>query len=267
MTSYVHGYSEREMQRLRDQSQGLEELLHTGTIYPAGAEVLEAGCGVGAQTVILGRRSPKARFSCVDISAASLEQAASRARQAGLENVRFQQADLMCLPFADNTFDHVFVCFVLEHLSEPMRALRELHRVLKAGGTITAIEGDHGSCYFHPEVPESLRAWRCLIDAQARLHGDSLIGRRLYPLLRDAGLAEVHVSPRMVYTDDSRPEMVEAFVRRIIIPMVEGVERQAIEQGMMTPEQWRRGIDGLHETASACGTFCYTFFKGIAAKA
>ncbi len=263
MMDYVHGYSEREMQRLRDQSAGLEDLLHADTTYPAGTSVLEAGCGVGAQTVILGRRSPEARFTCIDISAESLREAARRASQAGLRNVRLQQADLMCLPFQDDTFDHVFVCFVLEHLPDPAGALRELRRVLRCGGSITAIEGDHGSCYFHPQVPEALRAWRCLIDVQAGLRGDSLIGRRVYPLLRDAGFADVHVSPRMVYTDDSRPDMVEAFVRKIIIPMVEGVERQALASGMMSRTDWDRGIRGLHETASADGTFCYTFFKGV----
>ncbi len=82
-------------------------------------------------------------------------------------------------------------------------------------------------------------------------------------MLRDAGFAGVHVSPRMVYTDDSRQPMVEAFVRKIIIPMVEGVEQKAIESGWMGPAAWRSGIEGLHQTASQAGTFCYTFFKGL----
>lgn len=266
MADYVHGYSDREMQRLRDQSCGLEELLHTGTTYATGAHVLEAGCGVGAQTVILGRRSPDARLTCVDISTASLAQAKQRAQDAHLDNVSFQQADLMRLPFRDDAFDHVFVCFVLEHLPDPLGALRELKRVLRPGGTITAIEGDHGSCYFHPERPEAVRAWRCLIDAQAKLKGDSLIGRRLYPLLRGAGFDQVHVRPRMVYADDSCPEMVEAFVRKIIIPMVEGVQSKALEWGWMTGQDWDEGIRSLHETASRDGTFCYTFFKGLGTK-
>jgi ubiquinone/menaquinone biosynthesis C-methylase UbiE len=155
---YVHGYSEREMQRLCDQSAGLADLLHGDTTYPAGATVLEAGCGVGAQTVILGRRNPETRFTCVDISAESLREAARRASQAGLKNVRFQRADLMRLPFRDDTFDHVFVCFVLEHLPDPAGALRELRRVLRCGGSITAIEGDHGS--FPWSRASSGKRWR-----------------------------------------------------------------------------------------------------------
>lgn len=63
---YVHGYDAREGDRLRDQAGTLADLLHHDTVYPAGSAVLEAGCGVGAQTVELARRSPDARFTSID---------------------------------------------------------------------------------------------------------------------------------------------------------------------------------------------------------
>ncbi|HEY3283470.1 MAG TPA: methyltransferase domain-containing protein [Armatimonadota bacterium] len=266
MADYVHGYSDREAQRLCDQAQGLAELLHHDTRYPSGSLVLEAGCGVGAQTVLLARNSPRARFTSIDLSADSLAQAERRCRQEGLTNVAFQRADLFDLPFPDNHFDFIFLCFVLEHLTRPAEALRALMRVLKPGGTLTSIEGDHGSCYFAPETPESLTAWRALVSAQARLGGDSLIGRRLYPLLRQAGFPSPRVSPRMVYSDNSRPVLEESFVRLTIIPMVEGVRDLALEMKLATPESWEQGIQDLHRTASPEGTFCYCFFKGVAEK-
>lgn len=266
MTDYVHGYSAREMERLGDQAQGLSDLLHHDTAYPQGARVLEAGCGVGAQTLILAARSPGARFTSVDISEESLAVAQARVAAAGHRNVEFEQADVMALRFPTAGFDHVFVCFLLEHLPDPRGALRELLRVLKPGGTMTVIEGDHGSCTFWPETPEALRAWRCLIEVQAALGGDSLIGRRLYPLLVAAGLAEVRVSPRMVYADAGRPGMQEAFVRKIIIPMVEGVEQAAREMGLMSEAAWEKGLRDLHVTGHERGAFCYTFFKGTGRK-
>jgi methylase of polypeptide subunit release factors len=64
---YVHGYSSRESERLADQAETLTELLHHDTHYPAGCRVLEAGCGIGAQTVILARNSPEAQITSVDI--------------------------------------------------------------------------------------------------------------------------------------------------------------------------------------------------------
>jgi SAM-dependent methyltransferase len=266
MHDYVHGYSSREAVRLQDQADGLSELLHEDTLYPPGSEVLEAGCGVGAQSVILGSRSPGARFTSVDISRESLAEAARRLKQASVTNVRLEAADVMDLPFPADTFDHVFVCFLLEHLPEPGRALAALRRVLRPGGTLTVIEGDHGSCYFHPETPEAVKAWRCLIDSQAAARGNSLIGRQVYPLVRDAGFSHVRVSPRMVYTDAGRPKMVEAFVRRIIIPMVEGVRDRAIADGRIDAATWEKGIRDLHATASPAGTFCYTFFKAVGVK-
>ena len=71
---YVHGYHARENERLQDQAGTLVDLLHADTAYPSGSRVLEAGCGVGAQTVTLARRSPQARFTSVDISADALAQ-------------------------------------------------------------------------------------------------------------------------------------------------------------------------------------------------
>ena len=266
-TDYVHGYSEREAERLRDQAATVRELLHHDTRYPAGSEVLEAGCGVGAQTITLARNSPEARFLSVDVSPASLEQAQAMARRAGLANVRFQQADIFHLPFQDERFDHVFVCYLLEHLADPLGALIALSRVLKKGGTITVIEGDHGSCYFHPETREAVRAWNCLIEVQAALGGNSLIGRQLYPLLAQAGFGEVSVSPRMVYCDLSRPEYRDGFAGKTIAPMVEGVERQALEMGLMDPVSWRKGIEDLYRIAECPeGVFNYTFFKATAVK-
>ena len=260
---YVHGYSEREQERLLDQASTLTELLHWDTGYPAGSAVLEVGCGVGAQTVTLARNSPEARFTCIDVSAESLEAARARASAASLRNVAFEQADVFDLPFPEASFDHVFVCFVLEHLSRPREALSILLSRLRPGGTLTAIEGDHGSTFFHPDDADARRAIDCLVELQARAGGDALIGRRLYPLLVEAGLREVRVSPRMVYVDSSRPRWVEGFTKNTFAAMVEGVREQALAAGLVDAEAWRRGIAGLRRAAEADGVFCYTFFKGV----
>jgi SAM-dependent methyltransferase len=181
--------------------------------------------------------------------------------------VTFEQADIFALPFAPASFDHVFVCFVLEHLAEPAAALRRLHAVLKPGGTITVIEGDHGSAYYHPRSDAAQRAIQCLVELQARARGDALIGRALYPLLVNAGYTGVQVSPRMVYVDASRPALVEGFTRNTFTAMIEGVRQPAIEAGLMSAADFDRGIADLHRTAGEDGVFCYTFFKARAVTA
>ena len=201
---YVHGYDPRESARLQDQASTLVELLHHDTSYPPGSRVLEAGCGVGAQTITLARNSPNARISSIDISMRSLEEARKTIEKEGFTNVTFHQGDIFNLSFSPGTFDHIFLCFVLEHLSRPVEALRSLGKLLKPGGTLTAIEGDHGSAYFHPNCEASRKAIQCQVELQRRAGGNANIGRELYPLLRSAGYGAVRVSPRMVYVDASR---------------------------------------------------------------
>jgi SAM-dependent methyltransferase len=261
---YVHGYSGREARRLIDQASSLAELLHWDTVFPANSDVLEAGCGVGAQTTTIARNSPQTRFLSIDLSADSLAAARERTTGAGVTNVAFLQADIRNPPFKEQSFDHVFVCFVLEHLRDPVGALVHLKRLLKPGGSMTAIEGDHGSAYFHPDSAYARRAIQCLIDLQAGMGGDALIGRRLYPLMAEAGLREITVSPRIVYVDTSRPQLVDGFTRNTFNAMVEGVRDDAIARGLIDPDSWDRGIRDLRRTTEQDGVFCYTFFKAIA---
>lgn len=262
---YVHGYTEREMTRLNDQSRTLTDLLHHDTRYPPGSRVLEMGCGVGAQTVFLARNSPAAEITSVDISPDSVAAARAAAEREGITNVTFQVANIFDLPFAPGSFDHVFICFVLEHLPRPERALDIALGMLRPGGSLTVIEGDHGSTFFYPLNPLSQRAIDCLVELQSRSGGDALIGRRLFPLLTAAGLQEVRVSPRMVYVDPSRPELEEGFTRNTFAAMVEGVRDRVLACSMMTEAEFEEGIRGLRETTGT-GTFAYTFFKGTGIK-
>ena len=264
--AYVHGYHPRENERLQDQAGTLVELLHSDTSYPPGSVVLEAGCGVGAQTFALAQRSPDARFTSVDLSADSLAEAKRKTEAAGITNVQFQQADIFALPYAPESFDHVFVCFVLEHLSRPVEALVILNRLLRPGGTMTVIEGDHGSTYFHPDSRAAHQAIECLVELQRSAGGNALIGRQLYPLMIEAGLEAVRVSPQMVYVDSSKPALVEGFTKKTFTAMIEGVRQSAIEAGITNPEAFDAGVRDLHRTAEADGVLCYTFFKGVGEK-
>lgn len=260
--NYVHGYDPRESIRLQDQAGALSDLLHCDTSYPDDSRVLEAGCGVGAQTVTLARKSPGARIVSVDISGESLNAARAVAEKAGLTNVEFLKADIFSLPFDHESFDHVFVCFVLEHLPRPDQALVALKGLLRPGGTFTAIEGDHGSTFFYPESETAQEAIRSLVELQRTAGGNANIGRELYPLLTEAGFESVHVSPRMVYVDWSRPELVEGFTKKTFAAMIEGVREAVVEVGLMEPGDFDAGVRGLYRAAEPDGVFCYTFFKG-----
>ena len=265
--AYVHGYGEREAQRLMDQAESVSDLIHHDTEFPPDSRILEVACGVGAQTVAMAQRLPACRFVSFDKIPQSVGLAAERVRTAGLQEVHLLTADLFEAPFKPESFDVLFVSYLLEHLPDPLAALISLKTLLRPGGTLLVVEGDHGSCYFHPDTPEAIRAWKCLIEVQAGLGCDSEIGRRLHPLLQSAGFENVRVSPRMVYADKSRPLMQRQFVLQTIVPMVEGIRTEALAKSLMPPIEWEKGVSDLRETGlSSKGTFCYTFFKASAKK-
>ena len=259
--AYVHGYNWRESIRLQDQASTLAGLLHSDSSFPSGSRVLEAGCGVGSQTSMLARNSKGAEIIAIDVSEASLAEGRKKMDSEGITNVTFKQADIFNLPFETASFDHVFVCFVLEHLANPVDALKCLKNIIKPGGTITVIEGDHGSVYFHPENDDARRAINSQIALQARAGGNALIGRELYPLLTKAGFTNCRVSPRMVYVDSSRPHFVEGFTKNTFTAMIEGVREKAVAAGLMDRKSFEKGIRDLYRTTEPDGVFCYTFFK------
>jgi ubiquinone/menaquinone biosynthesis C-methylase UbiE len=263
---YVHGYDPRENIRLQDQASTLVGLLHSDTIYPAGSKILEAGCGVGAQTITLAHNNPDAHFTSIDISESSVVAAKKKIQDAGYKNVTFQQGDIFNLPFEPQFFDHLFICFVLEHLAQPVEAIRCLKNLLKIGGTITVIEGDHGSAYFYPDSETAHKAIQCQVELQKRSGGNANIGRELYPLLRAAGFRSIHVSPRMVYVDSSKSQLVEGFIKNTFTAMIEGVRESSIESGLIDEKTFDAGIKALYRTTEGDGVFCYTFFKAVTTK-
>ncbi|GIT74723.1 MAG: methyltransferase [Candidatus Neomarinimicrobiota bacterium] len=267
MNKYVHGYSDYEANRLHDQADSLADLLHYDSVWEKGSVILEAGCGIGAQTKIIAPKNKNSKFISIDISSESLDQARNIADSNSIDNVAFQQADIFELPFGDEYFDHIFLSFVLEHIPNPIQALSKLKRVLKTKGTITIKkEGDHGSTYFHPDSEAANKAIQCQVELQKQNGGDANIGRKLYPLLNQSSFKEIKVSPRQVYVDDSNPKWVEGFTKNTFTAMINGVSKEAVSKNLIGKKEFEKGIKDLNRTAEGGGTFCYTFFKGIGTK-
>lgn len=266
MQEYIHGYTAKEAARLTDQANALDNLLHHDSVWSDGSLILEAGCGVGAQTKIIAQKNIDSQFISIDISSKSIKQAEELTNSLGITNVKYKKADIFNLPFKKNHFDHIFVCFVLEHLVNPINALVELKRVVKPGGTIMVIEGDHGSAYFYPESRDADKAIQCQVELQKQNGGDANIGRKLYPLLCKSGFDKVSISPRMVYVDDSRPNLVEGFTKNTFTAMIEGIADTAVSKKLISRKQMNNGIKDLYTAAEGDGTFCYTFFKGTGIK-
>lgn len=159
-----------------------------------GMQVLDVGCGPGSITLGLAELVAPGRVVGIDLQPSQIEQARGLARMRGVTNVCFELADVYHLPFADGVFDAAFAHGVLMHLGEPVRALQELRRVLRAGGVLGLRDPDLGAVLHAPITP-LLEQWLQL-RVRARQHngGDAFVGRHHRRLLLQAGFVAAEAS-------------------------------------------------------------------------
>ena len=261
---YVHGYSQKEAQRLNDQATSVSDYLHYDSIWEDGSRILEIGCGVGAQTEIIALKNPKVQIVAIDISKKSIEIAKSKITRLGIKNTEFKIQDIRELKKEEiGLYDHVFICFVLEHMSNPDEILKLVKTMIKPGGTITVIEGDHGSTLFYPDNEFVKKIIDSQVELQKKRGGNANIGRELFPLLSKSGYKNIEVSPRQIYVDKSKPELVEGFIKNTFTAMIQGMSAEIISEGILSVQEFERGIDGLNRTTRKDGVFSYTFFKAV----
>ena len=160
-----------------------------------GIAVLDVGCGPGTITADLAALVSPGRIVAVDSAPAVLEQAAAFAAEAGVaDRIEFAVADVNALDFPDGTFDVVHAHQVLQHLADPVKALREMRRVCKPGGIVAARDGDYSGFVWYPELAE-LDTWLQLYVDLARANGgEPDAGRRLLAWAHEAGFEDVTAS-------------------------------------------------------------------------
>jgi ubiquinone/menaquinone biosynthesis C-methylase UbiE len=195
MASYVHGYGTPEQERLVQQAEHWRQgLIRDGTELEPGTRLLEVGCGVGAVLAVLGQEFPGVRLTGVDIESRQLEFARGHLERSSVD-ATLVQADALALPFGDESFDHVWMMWFLEHVADPPAVLREARRVLVPGGAITAIEVDYSTARAEPSTPAIEALFRAMVQGMAA-SGWSDAGTQLPEWLRDAGLREVDEGER-----------------------------------------------------------------------
>lgn len=194
-TGYVHGYGTPEQERLVEQAEHWRHrLIRDGTHLAPGTRLLEVGCGVGAVLAVLGQEFPGLRLVGVDIEPKQLDFARGHLERAGVE-ATLVEADALALPFADESFDHVWMMWFLEHVANPVAVLREARRVLVPGGAITAIEVDYATCRAEPSTPAIEALLRAMVRGMAA-SGWSDAGTRLPGWLREVGFQHVEDGER-----------------------------------------------------------------------
>ncbi len=159
-----------------------------------GMRLLDGGCGPGTMTIDLAEIVAPAEVVGIDIEPSQIELARTTAAERGVSNVRYEVADLYSLPFPDESFDAVLLHGVLEHLSDPVRGLREVLRVLKRGGVLGARHADFGGFLLEPTSPP-LDQFVPLFERLMLHNGaDPHAGRHQLRWLTEAGFTRIKMS-------------------------------------------------------------------------
>ncbi|MEU0630964.1 methyltransferase domain-containing protein [Streptomyces sp. NPDC005989] len=187
---YTHGHHESVLRSHRWRTAANSAAYLTDELRP-GLAVLDVGCGPGTITADLASLVAPGRVTAVDTTEEILSQAAGVAAERGLDNVEFAVADVHALDFPDDSFDVVHAHQVLQHVGDPVRALREMRRVCRPGGIVAARDSDYAAMAWYPEVP-GLDDWLDLYRRVARANGgEPDAGRRLLSWARRAGFTDI----------------------------------------------------------------------------
>ncbi|WP_328967725.1 methyltransferase domain-containing protein [Streptomyces sp. NBC_00239] len=187
---YTHGHHESVLRSHRWRTAANSAAYLLGELRP-GMALLDIGCGPGTITADLAELVAPGPVTAVDHAEGVLGQARAHAAERGLDTVEFRVADVHALDFPDDSFDVVHAHQVLQHVGDPVRALREMRRVCRPGGIVAARDADYAAMTWYPASP-GLERWQRLYDAVARANGgEPDAGRRLRAWAREAGFTDI----------------------------------------------------------------------------
>jgi SAM-dependent methyltransferase len=263
--TYIHGTEPSEQERLA----GLNRMTNAAFIQflkvASGSRVLEVGSGLGILAAEVAAAAPHVDVVGVEISeaqiAAALRQGSGQAREA---RVTFKRGDAHHLDFPDASFDLVYARYLLEHVDDPQRVLREMRRVAKPGGRVAVCENDISLLRYDPPCPAFERAWDVFARFQATLGGDGYIGRRLYRLFRTAGFTDVELSVQPELHWHGSPGFV-AWVHNII-GNLESARNGMVSAGVISTRELDAAVEELERLKTdsmGSGVFVWNRAMGI----
>lgn len=263
---YLHGYSPVEQERLRRQAEFAEHTVYRNVDLSEVSHLLEVGCGVGAQTSILLRRFPKIKITGIDLNEQQLAAAQNSLEQLPLAKGRYsiQKMDAQNMDFTAHTFDGAFLCWILEHVPDPLQILNEVRRVLRPGGVVYITEVINSSFFLDPYSPNLWKYWMAFNDYQYDGAGDPFVGAKLGNLLSAVGFQKIKTEVISWHLDNRQPEK-----RRKIIEywaeLLMSASDQLVKAGYVTQEVVDAGMLELKKAQkNPNAVFLYSFMQAQA---
>lgn len=199
-------------------------------------QILDAGCGPGSITIDLAKHVPQGHVTGVEYVPDPLDGARKLASEAGVSNITFQVGDIHALPFENDTFDIVHVHQVLQHISDPIKALSELKRVTKEGGLVAARES--AELIWYPPN-EGISLWRSITEKMQRAKGGNpLPGRMIHVWAEKAGFEREKIAKSAsswCFASDAEREYWGGSMEERA--RVSGFARDAVQEGFASADE------------------------------
>jgi ubiquinone/menaquinone biosynthesis C-methylase UbiE len=257
MAVYTHGHHSAVLRSHRSRTAANSAAYLVPRLSP-GSVLLDVGCGPGTITADLAALVAPGRVVAIDAAAGVLDGARQLAEERGLDNVEFVVGDVNALEFPDGNFDVVHAHQVLQHLADPVGALREMRRVCRPGGVVAVRDVDYAAMTWYPENPV-LDEWLAVYRRTARRNGgEPDAGRRLLSWARSAGFDDITctASTWCYATPDQREFWSGMWAERIMQP---GFGDAAVRYGYLAEADRTRIADAWREWgASDDGWFAIT---------
>lgn len=243
--TYSHGYDVATSSIMGQRRAVLDASFMLPFLKP-GMNLLDCGCGPGSITLGLAEAVEPGMATGIDVSESEVDTARQSARQSGVENAEFKVGDVYDLQFEEASFDAVFVHTVLEHLSHPETAIREMARVLKPGGVMGARHGDWGGRIVTPENNDMNAFLDAYAERWRQNGGEPNFGRVQTELLLDEGFIKpiVTTSTMLLLGDSATTGLI----------LLDEVGEDLINRGLATAndlEVWGSALERWGATPGA----------------
>ena len=268
-SEYIHGSSPKEQHRLSLLNDILNESCLMELNLKPGENVLDVGCGLGQLTRMMAKAvGAQADVVGIERNLDQIAQARKLAEELGEAGlVDFREGDAVEMPlrsFEWGSFDVAHARFLLEHVSRPERVVKQMARSVRAGGRVFLCDDDHGDFRPWPEPPGFSDLWRAYVETFEALGNDPYVGRRLVPLLVEAGLTPVR-NGGVFFGGCAGDDRFDATADNLIAAFL-GAKDAMLSGILLDEDMFNAGIDGLMEWKSGASSalwYSACFAEGI----
>lgn len=263
-TAYLHGFDEVEQARLVSQAAVLDGKIFEKIDFNSPKNMLEIGCGVGAQTELLLKRYPDCHVTGIELNEKQINTAQAYLSNLNIDQNQYElhQMDASKMDFEDNTFDSIYICWVLEHVSNPIEILNEAHRVLKPGGIIYITEVQNNHLHIVPESEFVMDYWSKYNKIQQEFNGDPFVGVKIGHYLAQSNFSDIDVYAQLMHWDERKPRQREVMVNYWRDLMLSGFDNLLNHNKVKSEdrEQLIYKMNRIKEVEN--GIFSYAFMQG-----